>query len=328
MNKEELVQAKIEAVRERAIKCPVSINWRSGQSPSGTGERKSRSRGFNGYDLYSVREYQYGDDVRKIDWAATARTGGQKVFVSQFFEPREVKFFILVDSKLTMDYGTARTTKRLLAAELACSIMESARKTNDKVGFIVYDEKNILSMSGRAKFVSGMQQECLRSIISPGFNHLFPQETETTRQAPEENLSGLQHALSYVRRQSRSLVFVLSDFIDLNPQEKEDLSFTAFKHEVIALYVQDRRERELPHGWGIYMLEDIRNGERKAVWLPPKWWPRSNRQNVREAYTANFMAGRAVLTEFFKDVNIRWEEFSTEEGVAAEPKLTALFRRR
>ena len=335
MNKETYVQELISSVEERAINSPVSVNWRSGQAMVGAGARNSRSRGFNGYDLYSVREYQYGDDVRKIDWAATARTGGQKVFVSQFYEPREVKFFILVDSKLTMDYGTARTTKRMLAAELACSILKSARKTNDKVGYIVYDEKGIQARSSRAKFVQGVQQEALRSIVEPGVAHLFPQEKAADGLIDEEafdsagnRMSGLQQALAYVRRQSRSLVFVISDFIDLSEVEKEELEYTAGKHELIAMYVQDRRERELPHTWGIYMLEDIRKGNRKAIWLPPKWWPRVANRGVRETYADNFAARRAALTDFFKNVGIRWEEFSTEEGVAAQPKLTALFERR
>ncbi|MBS1992224.1 MAG: DUF58 domain-containing protein [Cyanobacteria bacterium SZAS LIN-3] len=333
------IEELIEAVEARAIQSPIPIRFRSSQNLGGAGERNSRSRGFNGFDLVTQREYQHGDDVKKIDWAATARSGGQKIFVSQFYEPREVKFYILVDSKLTMDFGSVRTTKRMLAAELAASILKSARKTNDKVGYITYSEDRIESMSKRAKFVGAMKNEALRNIIEPGMtpvSHEMPVKATNTQaevidvegltDQPGEKLTGLQQALRFVRRQSKSLVFVISDFIDLNEAELTDLASASARHDVVCMHVQDRRERELPDTWGVFVLEDIRKGARKAIWLWPKWWPFQRRgSGVREQFTANFNSRRSTLIEFFKDNNIKWEEFSTEEGTAATPKLTKLF---
>jgi len=339
MSNTKTIQELIEAVEARAIQSPIPIRFRSSQNLGGAGERNSRSRGFNGFDLVTQREYQHGDDVKKIDWAATARSGGQKIFVSQFYEPREVKFYILVDSKLTMDFGSVRTTKRMLAAELTASILKSARKTNDKVGYITYTEDRIEAMSKRAKFVGAMKNEALRSIIEPGMqpitNDLTAKASGTQPdlidvdgliEQPGEKLTGLQQALRFVRRQSKSLVFVISDFIDLNEAELTDLSGTAARHDLVCMHVQDRRERELPDTWGVFVLEDIRKGARKAIWLWPKWWPFQKRgQGVREQFTANFNRQRNAMFEFFKDNNIKWEEFSTEEGSAATPKITRLF---
>jgi uncharacterized protein (DUF58 family) len=339
MSNQNTIEELIEAVEARAIQCPIPIRFRSSQNLGGAGERNSRSRGFNGFDLVTQREYQHGDDVKKIDWAATARTGGQKLFVSQFYEPREVKFYILVDSKLTMDFGSVRTTKRMLAAELAASILKSARKTNDKVGYITYSEDRIEAMSKRAKFVGAMKTEALRNIIEPGVRTITNEmpakavgnqtslvDLEGLMDQPGEKLTGLQQALRFVRRQSKSLVFVISDFIDLSEAELNDLASASARHDVVCMHVQDRRERELPDTWGVFVLEDIRKGARKSIWLWPKWWPFQRRgAGVREQFTLNFNNRRNEMFEFFKDNNIKWEEFSTEEGTAATPKLTKLF---
>ena len=338
MSTQETIEQLIEAVEARAVACPIPISFRSTQILGGAGERKSRSRGFNGYDLATTREYRHGDDVKKIDWAATARTGGQKIFVSQFFEPREVKFYILVDSKLTMDFGSVRVTKRRLAAELAASILKSAQETVDKVGFLTYSEDRIEALR-KAKFVSTIKREALTAILEPGMRSVAEAREHAAKPSvidvdglidqPGEKLSGLQQALRYVRRQNKSLVFVISDFIDLSEADLTELGNTAARHNVVCMHVQDRRERELPDTWGVFPLEDIRKGTRKSVWLWPKWWPFQRRgKGVREQFSANFQARRNTMVEFFKENNIKWEEFSTEEGTAATPKLLTLFAKR
>lgn len=319
----------IGAVEERAINSPIPVRWRTSQIFGGTGERPSRNRGFNGFDFHSLRPYQYGDDPRKIDWAASARSGTGEYFVRQTQEPREVKFFILVDSKLTMDFGTRRTTKRMVAAELAASILNSAKKTNDKVGYLVYDEKAIQAMSYRANFAATVKVPCLSAIIEPGLRHMFPggETAEAMVLYTGENgtVSGLTQALRCVRNQSKAIVFIISDFIDLSEEEKEELAYTAGIHDTVCMYVQDIRERELPNTWGIYMLQDIRKGVSKAIWLPPKWWPFQSKSSVREQYAQNFRERRQGLFAFFKEAGVRWEEFSTEEGLSARDKLIRLF---
>jgi hypothetical protein len=151
-------------------------------------------------------------------------------------------------------------------------------------------------------------------------------DVEGLADQPGEKLTGLQQALRFVRRQSKALVFIISDFIDLSEAELADLSNASARHDVVCMHVQDRRERELPDTWGAFVIEDIRKGSRKAIWLWPKWWPFQRQgSGVREQFTLNFNNRRNAMFEFFKDNNIKWEEFSTEEGTAATPKLTKLF---
>ncbi|MFA7341128.1 MAG: DUF58 domain-containing protein [Candidatus Obscuribacterales bacterium] len=328
-SKESKVEELVAAVEERAITCPIPIRWRANQSMVGGGERNSRSKGLHGTDFYGLKPYEFGDDVRKIDWAATAKSGGQEIFVKQFYEPRDVKVWILIDSKLTMDFGTVRTTKRMLAAELACSIIKSVKKTNDLVGFITYDEKGIQAITPKAKPASVVKLQCLRAIIEPGVRHLFPGEKSenvaVNTNGADSTASGLATALEYVRTKPRALVFVISDFLDLNDNDKEEIGLTAGRHATVAMYVQDRRERELPNTWGIIPMEDIRTGQRKSVWLPPKWWPFQGKgMGVRDQYAQNFQNTRTAAIDFFRDNGILWEEFSTEEGAAAEPKIRKL----
>jgi len=328
MSKESKVEELVAAVEERAITCPIPIRWRANQSMVGGGERNSRSKGLNGTDFYGLKPYEFGDDVKKIDWAATAKSGGQEIYVKQYYEPRDVKVWILIDSKLTMDFGTVRTTKRILAAELACSIIKSVKKTNDLVGFITYDEKGIQALTPKAKPAGMVKLQCLRAIIEPGVRHLFPNETSenvSIDMGNEKDVSGLATALEYVRTKPRALVFVISDFLDLSDNDKEELELTAARHALATMYVQDRRERELPNTWGIIPMEDIRTGQRKSVWLPPKWWPFQGKgRGVRDQYAQNFQNARGEVIAFFRNNGILWEEFSTEEGVAAQPKIRKL----
>lgn len=332
MSKESKVEELVAAVEERAITCPIPIRWRANQSMVGGGERNSRSKGLNGTDFYGLKLYEFGDDVRKIDWAATAKSGGQDIYVKQYYEPRDVKVWILIDSKLTMDFGTVRTTKRILAAELACSIIKSVKKTNDLVGFITYDEKGIQAVTPKAKPASVVKLQCLRAIVEPGVRHLFPNEKSDNvainmngADGGKSNVSGLATALEWVRTKPRALVFVISDFLDLTDNDKEELELTAARHATATMYVQDRRERELPNTWGIIPMEDIRSGQRKSVWLPPKWWPFLGKgHGVRAQYAENFQNTRNEVIAFFRNNGILWEEFSTEEGAAAEPKIRKL----
>lgn len=142
-------QEAIGGIIRKIAACPIPIRWRSKTIMPGGGERRSKSRGSSGHDVMARVEYEPGDDPRDIDHAATAQTGGQTILVTQYLEPREINVYVLVDVKKTMDFGTARATKRILAAELTGSVIKSAGKTQDKVGFIAYCEKRMLKRALR-----------------------------------------------------------------------------------------------------------------------------------------------------------------------------------
>lgn len=311
MLKRETQEAISEALRLVAS-APIPTSWRTSQPYPGGGVRKSRARGSAGFDLAARLEYEPGDPIRDIDWPASAQTGLQSVLVTHRYEPRDLKVFILADVQPTMDFGTFRTTKRLLAVELAASIIKSAGKTDDKVGFIAYSERNVETY---------LTPRSVKRILFPALVSLI--EAGNTPRANENETSGLVRALSTLPAR-RSLVFILSDFLTLDDEGKEALRKAAQLHDVVCLAIQDRRERELPAGirifgvevGGIYTLRDLRTGQRKSLWLSRK---------TREAFAENFRRHQEALEDFFKKSHCDFGVFSTEEGVAMLPKIVGLF---
>jgi len=297
--KQETLQ-EIRQILRRVISCAIPVRWRSNQTMPGAGERRSFHRG-SGHDFDALDEYMPGDDPRDIDWLATAQTGGQEILKSLFIEPRELKVFILADIGPSMNFGTVRTTKRHLAAELAASVCKSAEETHDRVGFIAYSdskvEKYIPSRAAKMALIP-----LLASII----------ETPGTTQGKD---SGLAKALKSLPA-GRSLVFVLSDFIHFTEADRAALRLAAHRHDVVCLVTQDRRERELPPGWGFYTYRDLRTGQLQTIFVSKR---------TRKAFAENFERRQKLLTDFFKQAHVTWLVVSTEEGDAAIPKIIKLY---
>ncbi len=294
-------QETISGVIRKIAACAIPIRWRSQTIMPGGGERRSKSRGSSGYDVMARVEYEPGDDPRDIDWAATAQTGGQSMLVTQYLEPREVNVFVLVDVKKTMDFGTVRATKRILAAELTASVIKSAGKTQDKVGFIAYSEKRLLQK---------------RSPVNAQ-RALYPTVADVIETAPASDGegSGLVKSLRSLPRH-RALVFILSDFLDLSEDEKTALKRASLVHDIVCVVIQDKREKELPAGWGPYTLKDMRSGKWKTIWLSAK---------TRTEFAANFQRHHDALLADLKAAHCESAVFSTEEGDAALPKMMLLF---
>lgn len=290
---------------------PIPITWRSSTAmPSGAG-RKGKKRGNTGYDLVSRGVYEPGDDPRSIDWHATAQTGGQTVCTVFYREPRDVKMYCLVDTGMTMEFGSFRTIKRHLAGELTGSIIKSADETGDRVGIIAYSEKAVERYLP-ARSAKVMLFPALASVVEGSAIERAARRGGDTK----DGATGLMKALKAVSGQSRSLVFIISDFLNLTDEEKTLLKRTAVKHDVVCICVQDLRERELPSGFGVYTFQDLLTGERRSIWLS-----KANRAKFAE----NFQRHQTALFEFFRSAHVDWTVVSTEEGVAAYPKLMRLF---
>ncbi len=294
-------QAAISAIIRKVIACPIPLRWRSQTIMPGGGERRSKSRGASGYDVMARVEYEPGDDPRDIDWEATAQTGGQTMLVTQYLEPREVNVFVLVDLKATMDFGTNRATKRILAAELTGSVIKSAGKTQDKVGFIAYSETRMLQKRNPMN---------AKRALYPTIADVVETEAKEDGQG-----SGLIKSLRSLPR-NRSLVFILSDFHSLTEDEKVALKRAALIHDIVCVVIQDRRERELPAGWGPCTLEDMRTGKWKTIWLS---------QKNRSEFATNFQHHHDALLADLKAAHCNSAVFSTEESDAALPKMMLLF---
>lgn len=250
-------------------------------------------------------EYEPGDDTRDIDWVASAQTGMQPILVSQYYIPRDIQIWIVSDCGPSMDFGTVRnTTKRQMAAELAASIIKSAEKSADRVGFKAYSA---------AKLERVVSVASAKKALIPVLANLLEAEPSAPRPGGK---GGLFEALATLPR-SRSLVFLISDFLNLTEDDRTAIRRAAAAHDLVCLVTNDRRERELPAGLGFLTIEDKQSGERRSIWLSAR---------NRRQYAENFERHKKDLLAFFRQVHCTSGMFSTEEGLAAIPRIIRLFK--
>jgi len=190
------------------------------------GEYHSAFKG-RGIEFSEVRPYQFGDDIRTIDWNVTARTGD--TFVKIFEEEREQTLLLVVDISGSSDFGSRDKFKREIAAEICAILGFSAIKNNDKVGLLLFSDQVELFVPPK----SG-RRHVLR-LIRDLFAH-EPCSSGTSIQA------ALDHILRVIRR--RSIVLLVSDFLD-EGFEKE-LRMVSRRHDTVAVQLQDPREKSLP----------------------------------------------------------------------------------
>ena len=205
-----------------------------------SGEYHSVFKG-RGMNFAEVREYQYGDDIRSIDWNVTARIG--RPFVKVFEEERELTVMLVVDVSASGDFGTRERMKGEIAVEICALLAFSAIKNNDKVGLIIFSdriEKFVPPRKGRAHVL-----RVLREL----FYH-----------RPEGRGTDIAGALEYlthvVRR--RAVAFLVSDF--MSEGFEKPLSVAGRRHDLIAVRLGDRREESLPP-LGYVEFEDAETGE-------------------------------------------------------------------
>ena len=194
-----------------------------------------------GMDFDEVREYQPGDEVRRIDWNVTARTG--ITHIKKYVEEREMTVMILVDASGSSETGSVQQSKRELAAELAAVLAFSAIRNNDKVGALLFTD-------GAEKY------------IRPGKGrlHVLRLISDVLSYKPTKRGTNIERALQHIHRahSRRAVIFVLSDFMDDGFERA--LKITSRKHDVIAVPIVDASELALPDlGW--IAFEDSESGE-------------------------------------------------------------------
>jgi uncharacterized protein (DUF58 family) len=202
-----------------------------------------------GMDFDEVREYSPGDEVRTIDWNVTARAG--KAFVKKFTEERELTIFLLVDISASGNFGSGVLSKRDLAAELASVLAFSAIRNSDKVGLLLYSDR-------------------VERYLPPkkGRRHVLRVVRDILYHSPEGIGTDIVKALDVANRllHRRAIVFLISDFeLPQDPEAaranlRRAMRQTNRRHDLIAVHVEDPRERELPNV-GIVALEDAESGE-------------------------------------------------------------------
>ena len=209
-----------------------------------SGEYHSVFKG-RGMEFSEVREYQFGDDIRNIDWNVTARFGHP--FIKVFEEERELTVMLLVDLSGSLMFGSSSKTKQRVAAELSAILAFSALKNNDKVGLILFTDKV-------EKFVPPRK----------GNTHVLRIIREVLSFQPEGNQTDIKTALEFMNGaiKKKSIVFLLSDFMDEGYEKI--LRIVGKKHDLIGLVLDDRRESEIPK-MGLIKLTDAETNQERWV---------------------------------------------------------------
>jgi uncharacterized protein (DUF58 family) len=221
------------------------------------GAYRSRFRG-TGIEFDEVHPYQPGDEVRSIDWNVTARTG--EPFVKTYVEERQLVLQLLVDTSLSMDFGSRARTKREAAAEVAALLAFVASREQDMVGLTLFDESPGLHL-----------------LPARGGRHVLRVVREVMA-APAHGRGSsltavLEHQLRHLRR--RALIFVVSDFHDVDPSWAGALARVARRHDLVCVRVFDPLEEELPRAGWVELVEaesgrrvdvDTRSSRVRSAW--------------------------------------------------------------
>jgi len=209
-----------------------------------SGEYHSVFKG-RGMEFSEVREYQFGDDIRSIDWNVTARFGHP--YIKVFEEERELTVMLMVDLSGSLMFGSVSKTKQRIAAELSAILAFSALKNNDKVGLILFTDK-------------------IEKFVPPrkGRKHVLRIIREVLSFEPEGKSTNLKGALEYMNHtiKKKSIAFLISDFMDEGYEKI--LKIVGRKHDLIGIVLDDRREKEIPN-IGLVKLADAETGAERWI---------------------------------------------------------------
>lgn len=245
-----------------------------------------------------VREYQYGDDIRNIDWNVTARFNHP--FIKVFEEEREMTVMLLIDVSGSREFGTTWRFKKNIITEIAAVLAFSAIQNNDKAGVIFFSDK-------------------IEKFIPPkkGKKHILHIIRELISFTPQERQTDISGVLRYLTNaiKKRCTTFVISDFLDENFEDA--LKIANQKHDVVALKVYDHRETELPD-IGFVQFKDAETGE-------VKWINTSNRKN-RDAYNQWWSGNEQRIKTVFTRCGVDSVAVNTDEDYVKA--LMSLFKKR
>lgn len=239
----------------------IEIRTRSLSHQIFAGEYHSAFKG-RGMAFCEVREYQFGDDVRNMDWNVTARL--RSPYIKVYEEERELTVVLLVDVSSSSIFGTSTKTKRELVAEIAAVLSFSASINNDKVGALFFSSK-------------------VEKFIPPkkGRSHLLRIISELLEFKPSQPGTDISEALRFLSRaiKKRCTAFLLSDLLDVDqngkPRYEDALKLAANRHEISAINIYDPREREIPD-LGLVRVRDAETGT--------EGWIDTSSRSVRNSY--------------------------------------------
>jgi uncharacterized protein (DUF58 family) len=233
-----LTKELLKQVRQIEIKTKGVVN----QVFSGEYHSVFKGRGM---EFSEVREYQFGDDIRNIDWNVTARFGHP--YVKIFEEERELTVMLLVDLSGSLVFGSIDKTKQQIAAELSAVLAFSAMKNNDKVGLILFSDR-------------------IERFVPPrkGRTHVLRIIREVLSFEPEGKGTNIKSVLEYMNNaiKKRSIVFLISDFMDSGYERI--LKIVGKKHDFIGVVLTDEKENLIPR-IGLIKMQDAETGEERYI---------------------------------------------------------------
>ncbi|AHW60324.1 Protein of unknown function DUF58 [Draconibacterium orientale] len=263
------------------------------------GEYHSAFKG-RGMAFSEVREYQFGDDIRNIDWNVTARYSHP--YVKIFEEERELTVMLLIDVSGSREFGSFEKLKKNVITELSAVLSFSAIQNNDKIGVIFFSDK-------------------IEKFIPPkkGKSHILRIIRELIEFHPESNGTDITEAVRYMTNaiKKRCTAFIISDFMDDNKDLEMALSIANNKHDMVALNIYDKRETELP-SIGMIKLKDAEKGN--YVWVD------SSSSKTRKLYADWWIKHMGRLDVMFKKSGVDYVSINTNEDYVKS--LMTLFKRR
>ena len=290
-----LTKELLKQVRQIEIKTKGLVN----QVFSGEYHSVFKGRGM---EFSEVREYQFGDDIRNIDWNVTARFGHP--FIKIFEEERELTVMLLADLSGSLIFGTVEKTKQQIAAELSAVLAFSAMKNNDKVGLLLFTDK-------------------IEKFVPPrkGRKHVLRIIREVLSFEPVGKSTNIKGALEYMNNaiKKKSIVFLISDFMDSGYEKI--LRIVGKKHDLIGVVLNDQREKEIPP-MGLIKFTDAETGRERWIDTSSKSFQKnlaSIRWNNMQKLKSLFTSGRidnieintaenyvTPLVRFFRLRESRW----------------------
>ena len=252
-----------------------------------------------GMAFSEVREYQYGDDIRDIDWNVTARY--VRPYVKVFEEERELTVMLLIDVSGSRDFGSVNVMKKEVITEIAATLAFSAIQNNDKIGVVFFSDK-------------------IEKFIPPqkGKKHILYIIRELIDFKPQDTKTDIAQVLKFLTNaiKKRCTTFLISDFIDKDGF-KDALTIANRKHDVVAIQVYDRRETELP-SVGLMKIKDAETGAER--------WIDSSSARVREAYKEWWNRRQTIMSDSVKKCRVDSVSIRTEDDYVKA--LIALFDKR
>jgi uncharacterized protein (DUF58 family) len=281
-NNDEISDAQNELLK-KVRQIEIKTLGLSNQIFSGSYHSAFKGRGMS---FSEVREYQYGDDVRSIDWNVTARYNNP--FIKVFEEERELNVILLIDISKSAYFGSGNKTKHELIVELASTIAFSASRNNDKVGVLFFSDKI-------EKFIP----------LKKGKSHVLVIIRELLSIQPKSSGTNINQALEYFYNinKKRSIAFILSDF--MSTDYKKSLQQASKRHDIIGLHVYDPLDIKLPD---VNIMQVIDSETAESIWIDT-----SDKKNVLDYNTA-YTKRIESTKKMFSSIGVEFKSISTTDS--------------